>query len=231
MRSLLGNGAGLAASVLFVFGVIGAANACMKGGIFVAATARKAIHIALAHWWLIAMALFDDPWAASAGPAASLLAAAVIPGMRILPPGSSSLGRRQRRDTGTMLYSASLLVLVNVCWRGVLPVWVGAIGVLIMGWGDGLAGLIGARPGAAGVRIWGQRKTVRGTVVMFLASFAVTLILTLLFNHRASGAVPAAVISVSTAAAATGLELFTPLGLDNLTVSVGTAFLYAGAFA
>ena len=79
MRSLLMNAAGLAASVAFVFAVVAGATALARAGTLDARTARKVIHIALAHWWLIALAMFDDPWAASAGPAFSLLGASLVP--------------------------------------------------------------------------------------------------------------------------------------------------------
>jgi phytol kinase len=227
MRSLLLNGAGLAASIVFVFFVIAGVSKLHRKGLVSASSARKAIHIALSNWWLIAMAMFDDPWTVSVGPACSFLAAIFFPHLMMLP----SAGSGGRRDKGTIFYSAALLVLVNLSWRGVIPSWIGGLGALVMGWGDGCAGLVGVRFGRAGIRIWGRMKTVEGTATMFLASFAVVLVLTLVFKTRSEGLPRGAIISLSTAAVATALELFTPLGIDNLTISLGTALFYAGAFA
>ena len=144
-----------------------------------------------------------------------------------LDPGGAAAGV----VIGTVYFPISLLVLVNLCWRGVMPVWVGGMAVLVLGWGDGLAALVGEGNGAQGVRIWGGRKSAAGTILMFSASFVVTLAFTLIFNTRYGSFLPAIEVSTIVAAAATAVELFTPLGIDNLTVPLAVAALYAGVFA
>jgi phytol kinase len=228
MRSILLDAAGLAVSAAFVLGVIAAGKGLLRAGILGAGTTRKVVHIALSHWWLIAVAMFDDPWVASAGPALSLLAAFLAPGVRMVP---LEEGAAHGRDRGSICYSAALLVLVNLSWRGLVPLRAAAVGVLVMGWGDGCAGLAGARFAKAAVRIWGRRKTVPGTTAMLLASFMVTFIVVMASRPPASGLFPAAAVSLATAGVAACLELVTPWGIDNLTISVGTALFFAGAFA
>ncbi|HVO39164.1 MAG TPA: hypothetical protein VMV03_09080 [Spirochaetia bacterium] len=225
MRSFFANAAGLAASFLLVLGLIRLAVLARRRGLLDALGARKVVHIGAANWWLFAMAVFDDPWTASVGPAFALLGAALSPGRSPVPTESEHDGRK--RDRGMILYSASLLVLVNLSWRSVIPIWIGGIGALVMGWGDGLAGIVGRRFGGAGVSIWGRRKTAAGTVTMFAASLAVVLVMMLVFGARPLG-IPAAASAVGTAAAATALELLTPFGMDNLTIPLGTAFVAAG---
>ena len=228
MQSLLLNGAGLAASGAFVFLVIAGAAGLHRTGLVGPRTARKLIHVALANWWFIAVAMFDDPWAASAGPACSLLAAVLAPRLRLFPADDAAAGTL---DRGTICYSAALLVLVNLSWRGLIPLSAATTGVLVMGWGDGLAGLMGMKFGTRGVLVWGRRKTVQGTAVMFLASFAACFIVAVARGPRGSALFPAALISLSTAAVATAFELFTPWGLDNLTIPLGAALFNAGTFA
>jgi phytol kinase len=218
---------GLAASYAFVFGFIGAATLLMHRQVLRAPAARKIIHIGVAHWWLIAMATMDDPWVASVGPATFIAINALALRFRLLP----AMGEgADRRNLGTVYFPISLLVLVNLCWRGVMPVWVGGIAVLVLGWGDGLAALVGEGNGAPGIQIWGGRKSAAGTILMFSASFAVTLAFTLIFNTRYGSLLPAVGVSTIVAAAATVVELFTPLGIDNLTVPLAVAALYAGVF-
>lgn len=212
----------------FVFASIGGAAWLQRRRILSAFTARKMTHIAMAHWWLIAMALFDDPWVASAGPAGSLLAVTAFPITGALPGADSEGGAR---SLGIIAYCASLLVLVNLSWRGVMPAWIAGLGVLTMGWGDGMAGLVGLRFGRGGIRIWGRRKTVHGTVAMFVSSFLVALLMTLVFGARASSPASRVALSLSTAGVATALELLTPLGMDNFTISVGTALFSAGVIS
>jgi phytol kinase len=218
---------GLAASYVFVFGFISLATLLMRRGFLGASSARKVIHIGVAHWWLIAIALMSDPWVASVGPATFIVINALALRFRMLPAMDEGA---DRRNLGTVYFPISLLVLVNLCWRGVMPAWVGGIGVLVLGWGDGLAALVGERNEAPGVRIWGGRKSAAGTAVMFGASFAVTLVFTLIFNSRYGAILPAVGVSAVLAAAATAVELLTPFGVDNITVPLAAAALYAGVF-
>ncbi len=117
---------------------------------------------------------------------------------------------------------------MNLSWRGLLPLRAATVGVLVMGWGDGCAGLLGARFGKTGIRIWGRKKTVPGTATMLLVSFVVTLVVMMASRPPASGLPAAAAVSLATAAVAVCLELVTPWGIDNLTISVGSALFFAG---
>ena len=221
------NALGLAASYAFVFGFIGAATLLLRRHLVRPAATRKAVHIGVAHWWLIAMATMDDPWVASVGPATFIVINALALRFRLLPAMDEGA---DRHNLGTVYFPISLLILANLCWRGVMPAWVGGIAVLVLGWGDGLAALVGEGNGAPGVRIWGGRKSAAGTILMFSASFAVTLAFTLIFNARFGGLAAALGVSAVVGAAATVVELLTPLGLDNLTVPLAVAGLYAGVF-
>ena len=228
MSGALKNVLGIAASYAFVFCVIASATFLMKRGVLPPSAARKVIHIGVAHWWLIAMATMDDPWVASIGPASFIVINTLAIRFRLLAAMDQGA---DARNWGTVYFPISLLVLVNLCWRGVLPVWVGGLAVLVLGWGDGLASLVGEGNGARGMRIWGGRKSAAGTAVMFGASFAVTLAFTLIFSRRFGALLPAVGVSAVVAIVASIVELFTPLGIDNITVPLLTAALYAGAFA
>ena len=192
-------------------------------------TARKLIHIALANWWFIAVAMFDDPWAASAGPVLQ------SPGGRACPAASALPGRYDGAagtlDRGTICYSAALLVLVNLSWRGADPGPSGNNRCSCHGMGRRPGRFLGMKLGTRGILVWGRRKTAQGTAVMFLASFAACFLIAVAWGSRGSALFPAALISLSTAAVATALELFTPGGLDNLTIPLGVALFNAGAFA
>ena len=130
--------------------------------------------------------------------------------------------------------------------------------ILVLGWGDGLAAIVGERRAQAPLRRRSQihevrsirrtgtafgpsayartpvpwlRKTVAGSAAMFGASFAVSLCFTLVFNSRFGAPAAALAVSALTAAAATIVEVLTPLGIDNITVPLATVLLYAGVFA
>ena len=227
MPAALRDAIGIVASYVFVFGLIGIATLFMQRGLLAPSLTRKLIHIGVAHWWLIAMVTMDDPWVASVGPASFIVINAAAIRMKLLPAMDAGASGR---NWGTVYFPVSLLVLVNVCWRGIVPSWVGGIGILTLGWGDGLAAVFGELSTARGLRIWGRRKSVAGTAVMFAASFVVALVFTLLFSARFRAPLPAAGVAAVTAAAATAVELVTPLGVDNLTVPLAVVALYAGVF-
>jgi phytol kinase len=224
MKSVVMNGAGLLASYLFVFGLIGAVTVLLHKGLFSPFTARKVVHIGVSHWWLLAMAMFDDPWVASIGPASFIVINALALRFHLLSAMEAGPGGR---NLGTVYFPISLLILVNLCWRGLMPAWVGALAVLILGWGDGLAALMGIKAAGPVVRIWGKRKTVAGSAAMFGVAFLLTLAFSLLFSRK-SGFAAALPVSLAIAAAAALVELLTPLGIDNLTVPLASAFLSAG---
>jgi phytol kinase len=175
------------------------------------------------------MAFFENPWIASIGPASFIVINAVDARLHLLPGLS---GGGDARHLGTVWFPVSLLLLVNLCWRGLMAPWVGGVGVLVMGWGDGLAAVVGDAVPGPGLRIWGGRKTLAGSAAMFTASFAVTLAFTLLFHSRAAGLAPASAsgAAAATAAAATAVEALTPFGLDNLSVPLATSLFYAAVF-
>jgi phytol kinase len=231
MSSALSNGLGIAASYAFVFGFIGAATLLMRRGILPAAATRKVIHIGVAHWWCIAMAMITDPWVASIGPASFIVINALVLRFRLLPAMDEAAASR---NLGTVYFPVSLLVLVNLCWRGLVPIWVGGIAVLVLGWGDGLAALFGERRAGQRprlrIRVWGAEKSWVGTAAMFGASFAVVFAFTLACNPRFAAPLPALGVSAAVAAAAAAVELLTPLGIDNLTIPLVVTLLYAGVF-
>jgi phytol kinase len=227
MSPVLLDAIGIVVSYVFVFGLIGIATLLMKRGRLAPSMTRKIIHIGVAHWWLIAMATMNDPWVASVGPASFIIINAAALRLRLLPAMDEGAGSR---NWGTVYFPISLLILVNVCWRGIAPPWVGGIAILVLGWGDGLAAVFGEMSTARGMRVWGGRKSVAGTAVMFGASFLVTIVFTMAFNARYSSPLPAAGVAALTAAAATAVELLTPLGVDNITVPLAVAALYAGVF-
>jgi phytol kinase len=221
------NWIGLVASYAYVFGFMGLATLLMKRGALAPANTRKIVHIGVAHWWLIAMATMDNPLIVSVGPASFIAINAATLRFRLLPTMDAAAGRG---NLGTLWFPVSLLVLANLCWRRVMPIWVGGIGVLIMGWGDGLASVVGERAGRQ-FRIWGGRKSLAGSAAMFAASLVVCLVFTLLFGRRLSGSLPILAAAAATAALAAGVELLTPFGLDNLTVPLLSSLFYLGVFA
>jgi len=198
--------------------------------------ARKIVHIGVAHWWLIAMLFIDDPWFAGVGPLFFLLFNAVALRINLF---SALEVPAERRSLGTIYYPLSLLVLVFLTFTGLFPVYTGALGVLIMGWGDGLAAIVGTRArtgryafastavanGHAERSPRKESRSVAGSATMLTASFVVGLLVISILGP-ATGAATLIGRAAATALFATVIEAVTPFGLDNLTVPILTVLFY-----
>lgn len=178
---------------------------------------RKIVHIGtgnviLLAWWL------QIPEAV--GIAASIVTSLIALLSYYIPilPGINSVGRQ---SLGTFFYAVSIGILVAWFWP-LQQYQYAAIGILIMAWGDGLAGLIGQQWGKHQYHIWGIKKSWEGSLTMFGASYVVCcLILVSVQGNLWQTYLVAAAIALF----ATVVETFSKLGIDNLTVPLGSAAL------
>ena len=179
--------------------------------------ARKVVHIGsgnviLVAWWL------QIPTVVGIG--AAIIASAIALLSYYIPflPGINSVGRK---SLGTFFYAVSIGVLIAWFWP-IQQFHYAAIGILVMTWGDGLAGLIGQKFGQHSYQIWGIKKSWEGSLTMALTSYTVSSLILLYVqgNIWQTWLVPLAI-----ALFATALEAFSKLGIDNLTVPVGSAAL------
>jgi len=178
---------------------------------------RKIVHIGtgnviLLAWWL------DIP--AILGITASILASAITLLSYRFPilPGINSVGRQ---SFGTFFYSVSFGILVAWFWHLQQPQYA-ALGILVMSWGDGLAALIGQRFGTHKYKVFGRQKSWEGSLSMMLVSFLVS---SLILLGTQGNYWQTWLVSLVVAFVATGLEAFSFLGVDNLTVPLGSAAL------
>ncbi|MBE9205193.1 phosphatidate cytidylyltransferase [Nostoc sp. LEGE 06077] len=178
---------------------------------------RKIVHIGtgnviLLAWWL------DIP--ASVGITASILASIVTLLSYRLPilPGINSVGRQ---SLGTFFYAVSFGILVGWFWYLQQPQYA-AIGIMAMTWGDGLAALVGQRVGKHKYKVFGASKSWEGSLTMTLASYVVSSLILLGVQGNIW---QVWLVSLVVAIAATGLEAISFLGVDNLTVPLGSASL------
>ncbi|MDY6939094.1 MAG: SEC59/DGK1/VTE5 family protein [Cyanobacteriota bacterium] len=178
-------------------------------------TVRKVVHIGAGNVILLAWWLQVPGWL---GILAAIVAGTVALISYWLPilPGINSVGRK---SLGTFFYAISMGVLIGWFFPLNLPQYA-AIGILIMTWGDGMAAIVGQRWGRHRYRVWGMIKSWEGTLTMGLVSYAIgcSILFAVGGNFWQTGA-----ISLVVAVVATGLEAFSKLGIDNLTVPIGSA--------
>ncbi|AFZ56023.1 phosphatidate cytidylyltransferase [Anabaena cylindrica FACHB-243] len=131
-------------------------------------------------------------------------------------PGINSVGRQ---SLGTFFYALSIGILIACFWYLEQPQYA-ALGIMIMTWGDGLAALIGQRFGKHKYILFGSQKSWEGSLTMTVISCLITILILL---GTQGNIWQTWVISLAVAFIATGLEAFSFLGVDNLTVPLGSA--------
>lgn len=176
---------------------------------------RKIVHIGSGNVVLFAW-LLDIPM--EIGVAAAIVAGLIALLSYFLPilPSVNSVGRR---SLGTFFYAVSIGILIWWFWSLHCP-YFAALGILIMAWGDGLAAVIGKNFGRHPYHILGSQKSLEGTSTMLLISFLIGIIILPNANILPWQQFGLAMI---VAGLATFLESFSQLGIDNLTVPVGSA--------
>lgn len=177
---------------------------------------RKVVHMGTGNVILLAWWLQMPAWI---GIGASVLFSIVTLLSYRFPilPGINSVGRK---SLGTFFYAVSIGMLTVAFWQ-THPHYA-VIGILVMTWGDGLAALVGQRWGQHPYKLWNMQKTWEGSLTMLLVSYAVSslVLLGVQGNIWQTWLIP-----IGIAITATALEAFSNLGIDNLTVPIGSAIV------
>ncbi len=197
-------------------GVVGSAVACRHRWPNQRELSRKIVHIGTGPvlplaWFLHVPALIAVPCAV----VVTLIA--FINHRWNLLPAVEDVGRN---SYGTVAYGIAICLLLILFWANNPAA--ACAGVLVMAFGDGLAGLIGRAVNSPSWAILDQRKSLIGTATMALTSAAVLVFLVLITQ---SPLAPLRLVAVSTLAV--GLEQMSVWGIDNLSVPLGVALSWS----
>jgi phytol kinase len=181
---------------------------------------RKLVHIGTGAVLPIAWLFGIDQTIALPAAALVTLLAALNHRVGVLP----AIEDIDRHSYGTIAYGASITLLLWLYWPQ-QPAAATA-GVLVMAFGDGLAGLLGPWIPSSSWRVCGQRKSLVGTAAMAGASLALLLLLrAVALVQQLPAPTPWALVAV--AAVAVLLEQWSLLGIDNLTVPLAVGGLWS----
>lgn len=222
------NWIGILVSFVFVFGVLGIAQTLSSFTAIPAPITRKFVHIGVSHWWVLAIPLFDSVSFAVVGPVAFIILNAISLRKTLFSAMEMPKEPGKPYNLGTVYFPISLLILVLLTFLTPVPTWMGAMGILILGWGDGMAAIAGMSAGKLRFTVFGQRKSVLGSATMFLFSLLIVLLYSYINLPTSTGDIWMA--AVATAAIATLIEATTPLGMDNLTIPIVTTLFFYGVF-
>lgn len=207
------NLAGIILSYLFIAVIIVAAKFFEKAG---KEASRKFIHIMLANWWFIAMYFFKNAIWASIVP----LSFVIINYISYKKDLIDVMEREKNDGLGTVYYAISLLLLSIYTFGIIRRPEIGLCAVLIMGYGDGLAAIIGRSIESFSYKIGNSQKTLAGSCTMFFISFLIAAV------FLASIASPMWLLkAILLAISVTVIEAVSVKGTDNITVPVFACLL------
>ena len=217
-NEIVRNALGIVASYAYIAVIILLAKLFERFG---KEASRKFVHIMLANWWFIAMFFFTNAFTASFVP----LTFVVINYLSYKKDIIKVMERddNEKEGLGTVYYAISLFVLTIFSWGIMNKPGLGLCGVLVMGYGDGLAGIIGRAIKSPGFRIGDTKKTVAGSLTMLIVSFAIFGAFLFFLSGTPFWYVKAAVLAIL----ATIIEAVSIKGTDNLTVPILMTLLIA----
>ena len=124
----------------------------------------------------------------------------------------------ERKSYGTLFYCLSLFILIYLFWDK--DPYALITGFFIMAFGDGLAGLIGKSLNSKSWFFLKQKKSLYGTITMFLTSLIVVCSIGYAQQNNLN------LNYFTIAFFATLLEQFSVLGIDNLIVPISSALFF-----
>lgn len=203
---------GVLVSAIYIAIVVGCSKFVNKFG---EEASRKFVHIMLANVWFFYVLFIN-----------SMVFACVLPAIFVVVNYLSykfklikSIEREENDGYGTVYYALSLLVLAIFSYNIGNPL-VALPGILIMGYGDGFAAIIGKKISSKKYRIGNTIKSFAGSFTMFLISFFISIIILTILNAQFF-LIKGLMISV----VATILEAISIKGLDNITVPIFVTIL------
>ena len=209
---------GFILSYIGIFSIIIFASILMRTGLN-AFYVRKVVHIGVSNWWILAAIFFTNPVWPVAGALSFIIINFISYRRHIFKAMEAA---EQKENLGTVYFPISLLILSIICFGGYAPLKTGAAGILVLGYGDGIAAIIGKSLGKRRYHIPGAERSYIGNAAMFAASFLTICAVAGYYNEAhillTAGAV---------AAGATIAEAFTPFGLDNISVPLTASLIYS----
>ena len=124
----------------------------------------------------------------------------------------------ERKSFGTIFYCLSLFILIWLFWEK--DPYALIVGFFMMTFGDGLAGLVGKSFNSKSWVIFKQRKSLFGTLTMFLVSLIVVCFIGNIQQNSFN------LNYFAIAFLATVLEQFSVLGVDNLIVPISSSLYF-----
>ncbi len=206
-------------SFIYVFAVLGAAEALRKALRLPVEFTRKVVHIGVGMWAWGTAALFTDKWFAIIPPAAFVL----LNYISYRRGTFAAMETGDKRNLGTVYFPIAFVAIILLFFDTSKPFMVAAL--MPMTWGDAFAAIIGKRYGRRHYALLdaNSQRSLEGSVAMFAFSFLSVAIAFVVFSVPLEVAI---LFGLVLALFATLVEAVSPAGLDNLFVPASSALVY-----
>lgn len=188
---------------------------------------RKFVHILVSNWWFIYATYFTDTLYSITVPVTFIIVNAIATFTNF----TDKLRLTERtRNYGLIYFPISLTILsIFHSYMRIIPKYAVGIGILTMGYGDGLAAIIGIKMGKNKIKLGNLsgNKSYQGSGVMFFVTFCVLLSFV---NYYNLGSMLNFILLwklTFISLIVTIAEATTPLGLDNISVPLMAAIMSA----
>ena len=196
--------------VIYIGFVVGLSFLFYSLKVFSSESTRKFIHILVSNAVFILAYKFTNIYLAVLGPLCFVFINYIVCKTKL----STMLGMTDgMRHLGLVYYPITLTILTLCTYTNIIDAQDMVAGILVMGYGDGLAALIGSKFGK--IKIGKTSKSLEGLIVFILASCSVMLLFT---------SYPIYFVAIIALIAGI-VELYSSNGFDNITVPLITAFL------
>lgn len=206
---------GIILSYVFIAIIIVAAKFFEKAG---KEASRKFIHIMLSNWWFLAMYFFNNVIYASIVPLSFVVINYISYKKNLITVMERE--EKEKDGLGTVYYALSLFILAIFTFGIIKKPEIGLCAILIMGYGDGLAAIIGRSIKSFPYKIGKTKKTIAGSATMLFISFVIVAIFL-----ASTGADLWMLKAVLLAISVTILEAISIKGTDNITVPIFASLL------
>lgn len=192
-------------SIAFIFVVICVGLALYKAKVLGKEGSRKFIHIGVSNWIFFWYFGLHSLSLSLIGPIFFIFGNCLF----IFSPLKKLLGLDNiKRDMGLVYFPIALTIVILLASLGYIAREYALCATLAMGYGDGMAAVIGSKWGRHKFNAFGNNKSIEGSVAMYINLMIINAIfLPLPFN-----------LVIAIALCATFIEAFIGLGLDNIAV-------------
>jgi dolichol kinase len=212
---------GFVICVVYIFSLIGFAEALRRKLGYTNDFTRKVIHIGVGMLSWALPFLFDEPWL-------FIVACFGFAFLNLLDwrfGFFSAMSSNHRENLGTVYFPLAAAAVVYVFWD-TPPIMVAALMPLALG--DGLAPIVGKAFGTHKYRVHTSTRSYEGTIGFFIAAFVGTWLALWIMPGTpelmwAQALLPALVVAAATAL----VEAVSSWGIDNLTVTATAMIILA----